>query len=139
MPQFSVIRFHWERDGLPGGLTQLRTQVRPPPPLRRTRTQEPRSSLGQDRSSFHLRLKLTRCNSTLYRNPGGSADTQAYRSVKQLSETARLSKTRDNQMDRGKGKNLSKTNQGPLASSQISSPTTASPDTTTHGKSKMLI
>jgi hypothetical protein len=43
------------------------------------------------------------------------------------SETARVSSTRDNQMVRGKCKNISNRNQGYLASSKPSSPITASP------------
>jgi hypothetical protein len=43
------------------------------------------------------------------------------------SETARINNTRDNQMARGKCKNLSNRNQGYLASKEPSSHTTASP------------
>jgi hypothetical protein len=43
------------------------------------------------------------------------------------SETARAAKTRDNQMSKGKGKNTNNRNQGYLASSEPSSPTTVSP------------
>jgi hypothetical protein len=43
------------------------------------------------------------------------------------TETARPANTRDNQMSRGKGKYISNRNQGYLASSESSSPTTASP------------
>ena len=46
---------------------------------------------------------------------------------KPQSETARLADTRDNQMVRGKGKNISKRNQGYLASSEPSSHTTVNP------------
>jgi hypothetical protein len=56
-----------------------------------------------------------------------TADTQACRRDKLQSETARPANTRDNQMVRGKGKNISNRNQGYLASSELSSPTTASP------------
>jgi hypothetical protein len=43
------------------------------------------------------------------------------------SQTAAPANARDNQMARGKGKNISNRNQGYLASSEPSSPTTASP------------
>ena len=43
------------------------------------------------------------------------------------SETARTAKTKDNQIVRGKGKNISNRNQGYLGSSEHSFPTTASP------------
>ena len=56
-----------------------------------------------------------------------STDTQACRRNKPQSETARPANSRDNQMVRGKGKNISHRNQGYLASSEPSSPTTASP------------
>jgi hypothetical protein len=56
-----------------------------------------------------------------------SADTQAYKRDKPQSETARLANTRDNEMVRGKGKDISNRNQVYLASSQSSSPTTKSP------------
>ena len=46
---------------------------------------------------------------------------------KSKSETARPANTRDNQMAKGKHKNISNRNQGYLASSEPSSPTTASP------------
>jgi hypothetical protein len=45
----------------------------------------------------------------------------------QATETARLANTRDNQMVRGKGKNISNRNQGYLASSESCSFTTVSP------------
>ena len=56
-----------------------------------------------------------------------STDIQACRRDKPQSETARPANTRDNQMARGKGKNISKRNQGYLVSSKPSSPTTVSP------------
>jgi hypothetical protein len=46
---------------------------------------------------------------------------------KPQSETARQANSRDNQMVRSKGKNINKRNQVYLASSEPSSPTTASP------------
>jgi hypothetical protein len=58
---------------------------------------------------------------------GLTGDTQACRRDKPQSETARPANTRDNQMARGKGKNISKRNQGYLVSSKPSSPTTVSP------------
>ena len=45
----------------------------------------------------------------------------------QATETTRLANTRDNQMARGKCKNISNRNQVYLASSEHSSPTTESP------------
>jgi hypothetical protein len=45
-----------------------------------------------------------------------SADTQAYRRNKPHSKTARAVNTTDNQMVRGKGKNISNKSQGYLAS-----------------------
>ena len=56
-----------------------------------------------------------------------NSDTQACRRDKPQSETARSANTRDNQMVRGKGKNISNRNQGYLASSESSSPMTVSP------------
>ena len=46
---------------------------------------------------------------------------------KPQSGTERPTNTRDNQMERGKGKNISNRNQGYVALSEPSSPTTASP------------
>ena len=56
-----------------------------------------------------------------------STGTQACRTDKPQSANARPANTRDNQMARGKGKKLSSRNQGYLASSEPSSPNTASP------------
>jgi hypothetical protein len=56
-----------------------------------------------------------------------SADTQAYRRDKPQSESARPANTRDSQKARNKGKNICNRNQGYLASSKPSSPTTTSP------------
>jgi len=53
--------------------------------------------------------------------------SQAHRKDKLQSETARPTNTRDKQMARGKHKNLNNRNQGYLAPSEPSSPTTASP------------
>ena len=53
--------------------------------------------------------------------------TQTCRRDKPQSETARPANTTDNQMERVKGKNISNRNQGYLASSEPSSPTTVSP------------
>jgi len=74
---------------------------------------EPRNSLGQDPSSFHLNLELALCQSSLYSNHArrsdspNSADMLADMSVKPLSETTRQTNIRDNHMGRGKFKNLS--------------------------------
>jgi hypothetical protein len=46
---------------------------------------------------------------------------------KSKSETARPANTRDNQMAKGKHKNISNRNQGYLASSEPSSPTMVNP------------
>jgi hypothetical protein len=56
-----------------------------------------------------------------------SINIQASRRDKPQSETARPANTRDNQLVRGKSKNISNRNQGYLASSEPSSPTTVSP------------
>ena len=57
-----------------------------------------------------------------------STDTQACRRDKpQSAKTARLANTRNNQMERSKGKNMSNRRQGYLASSETTSPNTASP------------
>jgi hypothetical protein len=56
-----------------------------------------------------------------------NTDTQDCRRNKAQSETARPANTRDNQIVRHKGKNISNRNQGYLASSEPSSTTTASP------------
>jgi hypothetical protein len=55
-----------------------------------------------------------------------STDRQACRRDKPQSESERPANTRDNQIVRGKGKSISNRNQGYLASSETSSPTTAS-------------
>jgi hypothetical protein len=57
-----------------------------------------------------------------------STDIQAYRRDKPPSETASPGNTRNNQMVRGKGMNISHRNQGYLASSESSFSTTASLD-----------
>jgi hypothetical protein len=54
--------------------------------------------------------------------------SQTHRRDELQSETARPTNTRDNQMVRGKYKNLRNRNQGYLASSEPSSPTKASPE-----------
>lgn len=51
-----------------------------------------------------------------------SADTQAYRRVKSLSETARHANTTDNQIARDNHRNLSNRNKNCLTSSEPSSP-----------------
>ena len=56
-----------------------------------------------------------------------STDTQACRRDKSKSETARPANTKDNQMARGKGKNITHRNQDYMSSSEPSSPTTVSP------------
>jgi hypothetical protein len=67
-----------------------------------------------------------------------STDTQAFRMNKPQSETAIPANTRDNQMAKGKGKNIGKGNQVYLVSSETRSPTTASPRYSNQ-KSKTLI
>jgi hypothetical protein len=67
-----------------------------------------------------------------------NTDTQAYRRDKPQSETARPANTRDNQMARGKGKNMSNRNQGYLASSEPSSPTTVNSDTQHTRKARLI-
>jgi hypothetical protein len=52
--------------------------------------------------------------------------TQAYKRDKIKPETARPTNTTDNQMVKGKCRNLTNRNQGYVASSQPTSPTTAS-------------
>jgi hypothetical protein len=66
-------------------------------------------------------------------------DTKACRRDKPQSETARSANTRDNQMAKGKGKNISNRNQDYLASSEPSSPTQRALDTPIHQKSKTLM
>jgi hypothetical protein len=55
-----------------------------------------------------------------------NTDTQACRRDKPKSETARPANTRDNQMAKGKHKNISNRNPDYLVSSETSSPTTVS-------------
>ena len=55
-----------------------------------------------------------------------SADRVEYRRNKPLSESARPANITDNQMGRGKGKKISKKNQGWFKSLEPSSPTTTS-------------
>jgi len=92
------------------------------------RTNKPRSSLGQDSSGFSLCPEMTQSHSSLYSDAAGSkqvyrsVDTQAYRRVKPLSETAKPANTRDNLMAIGKHRNLSNRNQYYLASLELSSP-----------------
>jgi hypothetical protein len=54
-------------------------------------------------------------------------DTEACRKDKTQPETPRPTNIRDNQMQRGKGKNTTNRNHDHLASSEISSPSTESP------------
>jgi hypothetical protein len=72
-----------------------------------------------------------------------SPETQACRRDKSKSKTARSTNTGDNQMAKGKLKNISNRNQDYLASSEPSSPTTVNPGyppkARTHQKSKTLI
>jgi hypothetical protein len=67
-----------------------------------------------------------------------STEREAYRRDKPQSETARPSNIRDNQMARGKGKNISNRNQSYLASSDPSFPQEQDLDTPRHQKSKTL-
>jgi hypothetical protein len=67
-------------------------------------------------------------NSTSREKVFRSAYTQAYKRDKPQSERARAATIRDNQMARGKGKNISNRKQGYMASSEPSSHTTASPE-----------
>ena len=96
--------YSWPKRNLPGDLW----------------TQEPRISLGQDPSDFYQHPNLTLCHSSLYTDPAQrkplsrSTDSQTYRRVKPL--TARPANTRNKQLARSKGKNLSNRNQGQLAS-----------------------
>jgi hypothetical protein len=81
---------------------------------------------------------ISLCHSSLYPNPSQrklffqkSSTTKvtsslAHRRDKAQSEAARPASTRDNQMARGKHKNLKNRNQGYMASSEPSSPNTAS-------------
>jgi hypothetical protein len=77
--------------------------------------------------------ELTLCTAVHTQIPPGenwsprSSDTQACRRGKAQSEIARPANTRDNQMARGKDENISNRNQGYLASSEPSFPTTVSP------------
>ena len=70
-----------------------------------------------------------------------SADTglQAHRRNNLQPKKGRAVNTRDNQMAKGKCRNISNRNQGYLATSEPSSPTTEFLDTTTHWKSKSWI
>jgi hypothetical protein len=71
---------------------------------------------------------LTLYHSSPYPNsPQRELVPQASRKDKPQLETARPANTRDNQMARGKGKNISNKNQDYLASSDPHSPTTVSP------------
>jgi hypothetical protein len=56
-----------------------------------------------------------------------SVGTQVYRRDKLQSETVRPTNSTDNQISRDKYENISNRNQGYLASSEPSSPTTVSP------------
>ena len=58
--------------------------------------------------------------------------SQAHRKNKLQSETSSPANTRDNQMGRGKHKNISNRNQGYLALSEPSSPITASAEHSKH-------
>ena len=76
----------------------------------------PHTNPAQERAGFPRSGDTTKITSA-----------QANRRDKLQSETARPTNTRDNQMARGKHKNISNRNQGYLASLEPSSPTTASP------------
>jgi hypothetical protein len=101
-------------------------------PHRAIRTQDPRKILGQDHFSSLLHPRADPFPQ-LYlpkfplEKASLSADTQAYRKDKSQPETTRPANTTDNQMARGKCKSISNRNQGYVASSEPSSPTTASP------------
>ena len=95
------------------------------------RTQELRSSLGQEHSGFclHPRVDLVPCLSKPKcpeKNWSPRRLTHCRRDIAQ-SETARTDNTRDNMMEKGKGKNTSNRKQGYLAHSHPSTPTTVRP------------
>ena len=91
--------------------------------------------LGQDPFSHHLLPELGLFHSPLYtsssrieRSPRSiGTGLQMHRRDKLEPETTRPFNTRGNQMAKGRGKNLTYSNQWYLASSESSYPTTASP------------
>jgi len=149
VPQLSVSKSCQERVGLPRVLAHMRTQVRPPLLFKGTHPEPsgPRNQGAIWDRIFPVSVCALSCPSTtaLYTQipPGESqsprsADTQAYRRVKPLSETARPANARDNQMVRGKCKNISNRNWGHLTSSNIPPPQQVLA-TPTHWKIKIRI
>ena len=103
------------------GKTTISVQRDPP---RAFMTQDQRSSLGQD-PGFHLHpgadpVSQLSIPKFFQERTGSSrsANTQACRMDKPQSETTRPANTRDNQMARGEGKNISSRNQDYLVSSR---------------------
>jgi hypothetical protein len=123
-------------------MTHLRAQVRPPFLLEFLAQEGPAQSHqdtgtkeqpGTGSFQFQSAPQSWPCATALHTQilpkeswPPRSTDTQAYRRGKSQSETARPANTTDNQMVRGKCKNISNRNQSYLASSEPSYPTTAS-------------
>jgi hypothetical protein len=138
VPQLTVLKFNLERAGLPGVLTQVRLPI-----LLKFlaqeglghRTQKPRNIWGQDNPGFCLhpgadpvpQLSIPKFHPERACLPGDPGDTQAYKRDKPQSKTSRAIKTTDNQITRGKCKTINNRNQGYLASSETSSPTTVGP------------
>jgi hypothetical protein len=139
----SIPRSCPERAGLPRVMTHLRAQVRPPLLLKFLAQEEPTQSHQDKRTKEQPETGSFQFPSVPWSRPCAialhiqipprenwsprSTDTQAYRRDKPQSETARPTNTRDNQVARGKNKNISHRNQGYRVSSEPSSPTTASP------------
>ena len=102
-------------------------------PPRAIKIQEPRNSWGQNPSSFCLHLRVDSVPQLsipkfLQERTGlPGVLTDRFAGDKPQSEIARPANTSDNQMPRGKGKNISNRNQGYLASSESNSHTTANP------------
>jgi hypothetical protein len=135
----SISRSHGETAGLPGVLTHLKAQVRPPlllwvpawgPLDKRTNQQSWTGSFWFSSvpckwpcvTVLHTQIHPSRENWS-----PRSANKQANKRDKPQLETAWPSDIPDNQMAKGKGKNISNRNQGYLASSEPSSSTTTSP------------
>jgi hypothetical protein len=152
VPKHSIPKYCLKRAGLWGVLAHLWAQVRPPltsVQFSGPRETSPESSGHRNRGAAWDRILsvsfcaqnwscatalLTQIHLRENWSPR-STNIQPWRRNKPLSEIVRAANTRDIQMARGKGKNISSRNKRYLASSEPSSPTTASP---AHQKSNTM-
>lgn len=97
---------------------------------------------GQDPSSLHLHPGVNPVEKACILGVLTHLRSQAHRVTKRnnlQSETAKPTNTRENQMVRGKYKNLTNRNQDYLAATEPSTPPQQVLDTSTHEESKIWI